>query len=103
MSRHRGTEGAFPSGGSEPTDPSRRRRIRDIQPGDVVLRSFGRGPEMPLRVAKVDEHLIYCATPDGGVGGWTFCRASGWEIDEDLGWGPRHGVSGSRLVKVIPR
>jgi hypothetical protein len=76
--------------------------FHDIKPGDTVLRSFGHGPEMSLRVTKVEHDLIHCGSGDGAVGGWTFCRRSGWEIDHGLGWGPQYGVSGSRLVKVIP-
>jgi hypothetical protein len=48
---------------------------------------------MLLRVTSVEERLIRC-------GAWQFDRVTGWEVDDDLGWGPAHGVTGSYLVRV---
>jgi hypothetical protein len=76
--------------------------LRAIKPGDTVLVAVGHGPAaMPFLVSKVDADLIY-VTDDEGVAEWTYCRDSGWEIDEDLGLGPQYGLVGARLAKVIP-
>ena len=68
--------------------------ISDIRAGDVVTRILG-GQPMELRVTQVDEHLIYCGKP--GVG-WSFDRVTGVEVDEELGWGPQFGITGTYLV-----
>lgn len=48
-----------------------------------------------LLVTAVDERLIWC----GPVGsGWSFDRDTGFEVDEELGWGPALGITGSYLV-----
>jgi hypothetical protein len=48
---------------------------------------------MELPVTEVTDDLIVC----GGPNGWRFDRLTGIEVDEDLGWGPQFGVSGSFL------
>lgn len=58
--------------------------------GDKVVRVIGGMVEMPLTVTEVTENKIVC-------GAWEFDRATGAEIDEDLGWGPSYGVTGSVL------
>lgn len=66
-----------------------------VRAGDVVARVLGQGgPEMELRVTAVDARLVHC-------GAWTFDRATGAEVDEELGWGPEG--TGSYLVRVLPR
>jgi hypothetical protein len=49
---------------------------------------------MSLLVTDVDELLIHC----GGPQGWKFDRETGMEVDEDIGWGPHFGITGSYLV-----
>lgn len=65
--------------------------------GDVLVRDL----------AGVLVELPYLGTRDGlvraGFGPallWTFDADTGAEIDEELGWGPAHGRTGSRLVGV---
>jgi len=56
------------------------------------------GITMTLKVTKVTEDRIYCGEP--GVG-WCFDRATGAEIDEELGWGPQFGVTGSKIIDIL--
>lgn len=65
----------------------------DVKVGDKVTRLMAGTIEMELTVTAVDEQLIHCAS-------WTFDRASGAEVDEDLRWGPSHGVTGSYITAV---
>lgn len=70
-----------------------------VKVGDVVQRTImGMGgqpkPFMKLRVTEVTDDKIVC-------GLWEFDKAGGAEIDEDLGWGPKHGVTGTFLTGVI--
>lgn len=67
-----------------------------VRAGDIVTRMLAGTIPMNLRVAKVDDTLIYC----GGESAWTFDRKTGIEVDHDLGWGPQYGVTGSYLVSV---
>ncbi len=55
---------------------------RSVVVGDVINRMLARTIPMKLRVTDVDDTLIHTG------GGWTFDRATGAEVDEDLGWGP---------------
>ncbi|HLX33819.1 MAG TPA: hypothetical protein VKR30_01105 [Candidatus Limnocylindrales bacterium] len=66
---------------------------RSIKVGDVVIRMLGGAP-MNLAVSAVDEQLIEC----GGPHGWHFARDTGWEVDDEIGWGPAHGMTGSYLL-----
>jgi hypothetical protein len=68
--------------------------LTQIRAGDVVSRLLG-GHPMGLKVTSVDENLIYCGKP--GVG-WSFDRVTGVEVDEEIGWGPQFGITGSYLV-----
>jgi hypothetical protein len=63
-----------------------------VKAGDRVTRVMGGSIIMELLVTRVDDHLIHCG------GGWTFDRETGIEEDEELGWGVRFGLTGSRLV-----
>jgi hypothetical protein len=47
-----------------------------------------------LLVTDVDERFVYC----GGPHGWKFDRITGMEVDEELGWGPQFGITGSYLL-----
>lgn len=55
--------------------------------GDVVTRNMC-GIKMPLTITEIKEDKIVCSL-------WEFDLKTGLEIDEDLGWGPAHGGSGS--------
>jgi hypothetical protein len=68
--------------------------FRDVGVGDSVTRLLGGSIPMVLVVTRVDERFIYC-----GEGGWKFDRASGFEVDEEIGWGPQFGLTGSFLVR----
>lgn len=67
----------------------------DVKPGDMITRLFY-GNEMTLKVAAVDDTLIYAE------GGWTFDRATGFEEDAELGMGVAFGVTCSQLIKDKP-
>jgi hypothetical protein len=56
--------------------------------GDEVVRMLGGTIPMPLRVTGVDDEFIHC-------GPWKFDRATGAEVDEELGWGD--GGTGSYI------
>ena len=73
-----------------------------VKKGDRVRRLLGGQVPMDLTVTHVDGRLIYAgAELNGAFMGWTFDRATGIEEDEGLGWGVRHGKSGSRLVEIL--
>jgi hypothetical protein len=61
-----------------------------IKIGDKVTRMLAGTVPMELLVTAVTDDTIVC-------GAWTFDRVTGVEIDEELGWGPKHGVTGSFL------
>jgi hypothetical protein len=60
-----------------------------LKPGDTVTRMLG--GVVPM-VMVVERNVIHCG------GGWTFDAATGAEIDEELGWGPAPGITGSYLI-----
>jgi hypothetical protein len=98
LQRHEGeTPGAgqadLPQDARPPATPGRR-SFWSVRAGDRVTRILGGAP-MVLCVTDVDERLIHCG-PRGS--GWTFDRETGAEVDEELGWGPKFGVTGSYLV-----
>jgi hypothetical protein len=64
----------------------------EIKVGDTITRWLGGTIEMQLRVSAITEDRIVC-------GGWEFDKATGAEIDEDLGWGPPPKMTGS-FIKV---
>lgn len=70
-----------------------------IKVGDTIIRLLAESVPMELKVTEIDDELIYCG-PKGE--GWTFDRVSGIEVDDDLGWGPKYGRTGSRIVGVKP-
>ena len=67
----------------------------NLQVGDVVTRMLGGSVPMMLTISAVTDTLIIC-------GGWKFCRKTGVEIDEGLGWGPQYGITGSFLLSCKP-
>ena len=72
-----------------------RRTFEHVRPGDVVCRMLAGTIPMLLTVTTVDDELIHCGAEGAG---WAFDRVSGVEVDEELGWGPSFGISGSYLV-----
>jgi hypothetical protein len=69
----------------------------DVRPGDIIVRTLGGAVEMRLRVTDADDNFVYVGPP--GVG-WKFDRVTGAEVDEELGWGPQFGVTGSYIAGV---
>lgn len=65
-----------------------------IRPGDKVVRMLAGVVRSELNVSFVTDDLIICGPKETG---WTFCRKTGVEIDEELGWGP-DTHTGSYLV-----
>ena len=86
-------------------------RFSDLKPGDKITRMLGGAVAMEMTVFAVNDTRIFCVVADApeplGLEakdfdeemwpGWTFCRKTGAEIDEELGWGPEFGVTGSFL------
>jgi hypothetical protein len=79
--------------------------ITQLKRGDPVTRLLANTIPMPMRVVRVDKTVVHCTQRDiptefafrrGLI--WTFDKATGAEIDDDLGWGPAYGVTGSQLV-----
>jgi hypothetical protein len=66
------------------------------KPGDTVIRWLARELAMELRVTEVTENRILCGAPGSG---YLFDRATGAEIDDDLGWGPPPKMTGSYIVE----
>jgi hypothetical protein len=58
--------------------------------GQTVRRMIDGELFMELRVTAISDSVITCSA-------WTFDRATGAEIDDDLGWGPAYGRTGSYL------
>ena len=69
--------------------------FEDVAVGDVVCRMLAGRIPMLLTVTSVDGELIHAGAPGAG---WTFDRETGVEVDDELGWGPDYGISGSYLV-----
>lgn len=70
----------------------------DVKEGDTVIRLMAEQVRREMKVDKVDAELIYvyCTGPEDA---WTFHRETGIEVDEELGWGPQFGMTGSRLIR----
>lgn len=66
----------------------------EIRVGSVVRRMLAGTIPVDLIVQKIENGVIDC--------GWTFDLATGAEIDKDLGWGPKYGVTGSYLIGLTP-
>jgi hypothetical protein len=74
------------------------KKLDEVRVGDVVYRYLAGVAEMEMRVTTVSEDRIECTAVDAPVDTWTFDRKTGAEIDEDLGWGPQYGVTGSYIL-----
>ena len=67
------------------------KKLSELEPGDKLHRWLaGCSTPMPLTVKIITVNRIVC------FGGWEFDRATGAEVDEELGWGPG-GVTGSYI------
>jgi hypothetical protein len=66
--------------------------LKGVKVGDTVRRMLAGTIPIDLKVTELTDDLITTG------GGWTFCRKTGAEIDEDLGWGPQG--TGSILVEI---
>jgi hypothetical protein len=69
--------------------------LHALKAGETVTRLLGGSIPMRLVVTEIDERFIYCGRPGAG---WMFDRDTGIEVDEELGWGPQFGITGSFLV-----
>lgn len=71
--------------------------------GMLVHRILGGVVEMPMIIKTVDETsftVVPQEKPDF-EDHWTFDIATGAEIDEDLKWGPKYGITGSIIKEII--
>lgn len=75
--------------GDPPTNSYRAMKV-----GDIVTQLLAGSIPIKLIVTDVDDRFIYC----GGPGGWKFDRDAGYEVDEEIGWGPQYGITGSFLL-----
>jgi len=64
--------------------------MAEIEVGQEVTRLLAGTIPMQLKVTQLTDDRIYC-------GDYTFDRATGAEIDEELGWGPppEYEITGS--------
>ena len=77
-----------------------------LKVGDKVTRSLAGVVDMSMIVKEVTPELLVCDVDqepspitDGKY--WTFDRLTGAEVDEELGWGPATGVTGSVLKESV--
>lgn len=59
--------------------------------GDKITRMLAGEIPHELTITDIKDGLIHTG------GGWTFDLETGIEVDEELGWGPKYGKSGSFL------
>jgi hypothetical protein len=71
----------MPDGKFIPLFPEEALWLSRLRPGDAVIRWLAGTVPMPLVVTALKGDLIAC-------GLWTFDRATGAEIDPELGWSP---------------
>jgi hypothetical protein len=64
--------------------------LQSLKVGDTVTRWLAGDIPMNLIVAALTDDIVDC--------GWTFCRQTGCEIDDDLGWGPPPKMTGSFIA-----
>jgi hypothetical protein len=64
--------------------------FQNLNVGDVMTRMLGGTIPMKLSVSAITDRIITCSA-------WQFDKATGAEIDEDLGWGPPPLMTGSYL------
>jgi len=68
----------------------------ELKVGDTVTRMLAGTIPMELRVTEITETEILCGPR--GVG-YMFDKATGAEIDEELGWGPPPKMTGSFIAR----
>lgn len=73
--------------------------MMNVKVGDTVIRNLC-GARMELKVTAVTDKLIICGGDEKEHIGWWFDRETRAEIDEELGWGPEFGQTGSFLESV---
>jgi hypothetical protein len=61
--------------------------------GDQVTRMLAGHVPMKLKITELTDDHVVC-------GAWKFCRKTGAEIDEEMGWGPPPDRTGSYLLEV---
>jgi hypothetical protein len=66
--------------------------LQFLKVGDVVTRLLAGTIPQDLKVTEIADEKIVC-------GLWEFCRNTGLEIDDDLGWGPKYGTTGSYITR----
>ena len=77
--------------------------FRHLKVGDKVTKLLSSAEiPMDLIVCQVLDDTLKCGiskdvTDEGSL--WTFCRDTGAEIDDYLQWGPKYGITGSKLRK----
>lgn len=72
-----------------PLFPEDQAWLAALKVGDRVHRWLGGFP-MSIEVTAIKGDRIVCAL-------WEFDRLTGAEIDEEIGWGPTHGITGSYI------
>lgn len=73
----------------------------DVSINEILIRKLGGVLDMEMRVVKIEDGVIHCTAVDEPTQDitWEFDQVTGAEIDEDLRWGPKYGVTGSFLRK----
>lgn len=66
-------------------------KFDNLKVGDTVIRMLAGTVPMRLQVNEVTDSTLVCAL-------WTFDKATGAEIDEDLNWGPPPLKTGSFIT-----
>lgn len=66
--------------------------FKHLKVGNIAVRNFC-GRLQSWKVTEVTDELITIGM------GWTFDPQTGWEVDDDCGWGPKYGRTGSYLVE----
>lgn len=81
--------------------------LRGLKPGDRAVRMLAGVVACDVEVVRV-EHLRLTVRPAEAAererfpgAEWDFCRGTGAEIDEELGWGPETGITGSYLTRML--
>lgn len=68
--------------------------LSELKVGDKVTRMLAGIIPHELIITEIKDGLIYC-------GDWTFDLETGIEVDDDIGFGPKYGFTGSILVEGI--
>jgi hypothetical protein len=68
--------------------------MNTLNVGDMVTRMFAGEAGMQLKITAITATRVIC-------GPWEFDRATGAEIDEELGWGPPPLGTGSYLQEIV--